>query len=455
MQDAVYTRDATRAETGVQDGPPAPPHGVLRRTPGLLADRREPPATAPAAREAPKDYLDLYGLSKPPFGDGEAGFTLFASHRPAFQALVDQMVGGSGLVLLTGDSGAGKTRMLDAAGDAAATAGVAVLRLIRPREGRVASDQLADLLGGDDTTQRRVLLVDDVDLLPADCLAVLRERLAALPMVATCSGDPPAGEAGAFRRLARLVLRLPRLRPDEVRYYIERSLWVGGGTTRRLIAADALKLIIQRSGGLPGSVNGLMAALFTAGFARGDPILTARTVAAAIGQRRAKLDRQPSRAIPWLAGVLLAMGVAAFVFQGRSGLLPEKPVAAVAVAPVAAVAVAPVAAVAVAPVAGQGAAAPAREPMPPDLVVALMKRGEQSLALGDIAAARMWFQHAAEAGNAAAAIATGKTYDPDYVPRNAAQAARPDPAQAAAWYRRAAALGDPRGAELLARVRKP
>jgi TPR repeat protein len=85
-------------------------------------------------------------------------------------------------------------------------------------------------------------------------------------------------------------------------------------------------------------------------------------------------------------------------------------------------------------------------------MAALMKRGEQSISLGDIAAARLLFKRAAEAGNAQAAVAMGKTYDTDTLAASPAQGEKPDPALAAEWYRKAASLGDPRAADLLQRI---
>jgi TPR repeat protein len=82
-------------------------------------------------------------------------------------------------------------------------------------------------------------------------------------------------------------------------------------------------------------------------------------------------------------------------------------------------------------------------------VAVLMQRGDRSLALGDIAAARLSFERAAEAGNADAATALGKTYDPHYI----APGGTPDPARAAGWYRKAITLGDAHAADLLKRVR--
>jgi TPR repeat protein len=81
----------------------------------------------------------------------------------------------------------------------------------------------------------------------------------------------------------------------------------------------------------------------------------------------------------------------------------------------------------------------------PALIAALLKRGDQSLGLGDVAAARLLYQRAADAGNAVASAAIGMTYDPNYV----VPGQTPDPARAAEWYRKAVALGNPHAADLL------
>ncbi len=78
----------------------------------------------------------------------------------------------------------------------------------------------------------------------------------------------------------------------------------------------------------------------------------------------------------------------------------------------------------------------------PALVASLLRHGDEMLQIGDIAAARLLFRRAAEAGSAAAAIAIGKTNDPRFLAEIGAQGIVPDPAAAADWYRRAAALGD-------------
>jgi TPR repeat protein len=77
-------------------------------------------------------------------------------------------------------------------------------------------------------------------------------------------------------------------------------------------------------------------------------------------------------------------------------------------------------------------------------------RGDAMLAIKDISAARKFYEYGANAGSARAATALAETYDPAFVTKLGAVGVRPDPALAATWYRRAAALGD---AEAEARLR--
>ncbi len=54
----------------------------------------------------------------------------------------------------------------------------------------------------------------------------------------------------------------------------------------------------------------------------------------------------------------------------------------------------------------------------PAVVASLLRHGDEMLGIGDIAAARLLFRRAAEAGSAAAAIAIGKTNDPRFLARD-------------------------------------
>ncbi|HEX7967284.1 MAG TPA: hypothetical protein VF502_03630, partial [Stellaceae bacterium] len=82
----------------------------------------------------------------------------------------------------------------------------------------------------------------------------------------------------------------------------------------------------------------------------------------------------------------------------------------------------------------------------------LVRRGGELLAAGDIVSARHFFERAAEAGDAAAAVGLGKSYDPVFLQRVRTRGVVGDPDKAAEWYRRAAASGSAEAAALLARL---
>jgi type II secretory pathway predicted ATPase ExeA len=434
----------------------------MRRPPNLMkTTTAAQPALAPADPGPPLNYLDLYGLSKSPFGAGAdgAGYILFGSHRRAFELLVDHMMNGSSMILLTGDSGIGKTETFRAAAAVAGESGLRTILVSRPPDGRISLEQIvADLDGQPETfftPPRKALLADDIELMPNDCVALLlalsrptpAEQGGSAIILSSSGAELSRPDLAELSALARNTVRLARLGPAEVRQYIERSLWIAGGTTRRLITPDAMKLVIAHSGGLPGTVNRLMEAAFTAGFARGDSMITARTVGAVIGppapRSRPRPTREPSgvpaRALQIAAMGLLVAGVSVFLYRGLTSRGAPNPT-------ITAQRPAEPSPPANAPAALPPANAPAT--LSPAVVTALLNRGNEALGLGDIAAARLLFQRAAEAGNGAAATALGKTYDPNFTTNTSAR----DPARATDWYRKAIALGDPNAANLLKRL---
>jgi hypothetical protein len=78
------------------------------------------------------------------------------------------------------------------------------------------------------------------------------------------------------------------------------------------------------------------------------------------------------------------------------------------------------------------------------VVVFYATRGDEMLARKDISAARKFYEYAANAGSARAAAALAKTFDAAFDAQLGMVGLKPDPASAAAWYRRAAELGDQR-----------
>lgn len=93
-------------------------------------------------------------------------------------------------------------------------------------------------------------------------------------------------------------------------------------------------------------------------------------------------------------------------------------------------------------VAPPAAAAPApATTLDPKVIELLITRGNEMLARGDISAARLLFGRAAAGGSVAALIAMGRSYDPAVLGALGVRGIRPDPEQAALWYRRAAERG--------------
>jgi hypothetical protein len=145
-----------------------------------------------------------------------------------------------------------------------------------------------------------------------------------------------------------------------------------------------------------------------------------------------------------------APGSAAGSAPGPAAVAPR-----VAAAPPAAVPP-PVAAppVAVAPPVTMAAAAPSGRPAPPPQadvvrsldpreVAALVKRGQDLLASGDIQSARLLLMRGAEARNPRAALLVGTTYDPTRLRQIGADGPLADVAQARLWYQRAKEWGEP------------
>lgn len=80
-----------------------------------------------------------------------------------------------------------------------------------------------------------------------------------------------------------------------------------------------------------------------------------------------------------------------------------------------------------------------------------LKRGDEALALSDVAAARLIFEHLAALGSADGAFKLGQTYDPEVIASMAGGSMiRPDAASAARWYAKAAAMGHAEASEKIA-----
>jgi TPR repeat protein len=83
----------------------------------------------------------------------------------------------------------------------------------------------------------------------------------------------------------------------------------------------------------------------------------------------------------------------------------------------------------------------------------MVKSGLEFMANGNVGAARLMFQPAAEAGDAVAAFALAETYDPLVLKRLGTRGGiTPDVALANSWYEKAGALGSTLARERLERL---
>jgi TRAP-type uncharacterized transport system substrate-binding protein len=95
-------------------------------------------------------------------------------------------------------------------------------------------------------------------------------------------------------------------------------------------------------------------------------------------------------------------------------------------------------------------------PSPVDEIVVLLKRGQELMRNGDLAAARLVLRHAAEAKSAEAALTLGATYDPVILRELRVYGFSADIGMARTWYEKAKELGSPeatRRLDILARAR--
>jgi hypothetical protein len=87
-----------------------------------------------------------------------------------------------------------------------------------------------------------------------------------------------------------------------------------------------------------------------------------------------------------------------------------------------------------------------------DEIAMLIKRGKAFMTDGDVVAARLLLQRAAEAGSADAALALGASFDPLIIKQAGGIGVQTDAAEARRWYQQAAALGSDAASKQLARL---
>lgn len=79
----------------------------------------------------------------------------------------------------------------------------------------------------------------------------------------------------------------------------------------------------------------------------------------------------------------------------------------------------------------------------------LIARGDALMELGDVVAARSFYDRAFDLGNLRAARSIARTYDPVVLGSMRVQGLRGDPAKALEWYRKAEKAGAPEAAQAI------
>jgi hypothetical protein len=103
-----------------------------------------------------------------------------------------------------------------------------------------------------------------------------------------------------------------------------------------------------------------------------------------------------------------------------------------------------------APVAAPPAPPPPAKTLDADTLAGLMTRAKSLLRIGDLGAARLLLERAANAQDATAALLLAQTYDPAVLGTRDTRSVNADAAAARDWYQRAAALGSSEAEQRLA-----
>lgn len=297
----------------------------------------QPPTSPPESSGSDEPlYEAFYGLREQPFALSTDPKFIFwsGSHRRAYDDLLVGLRRREGLLLLTGETGTGKTTLCRAVIEALGhrtfsalvlnpyMAGPEVLRVILRDFGLVSRDEIrrGSLTRADaphllDTLEgflrslvpldaRAVVIVDEAQSLSPEALDQVRmlgayeENGQRLLQIVLC-GQPGllnTLKTDALRALNERITRRAGLNPllaPEVEAYVRHRMSVAGADTASVFSPEALGLVSEYSRGLPRRINVLCDRALDEGRSSNSPLISADIL-----KRAARSLASPSTAVP-------------------------------------------------------------------------------------------------------------------------------------------------------------
>jgi hypothetical protein len=302
-----------------------------------------------------------------------------------------------------------------------------------------------------DLSGRRALLQQVIRFSIAVAIAA---SIATLLVMAIPSSQRPAGQdnaslTAAWQSVKSSVLPAPQPSPPQQKRTATLSVQDGSG-----FANDPLPLGIHVGAPPPGafvSINGLTAgARLTSGKRVANEWRVPATEISGVsvippegftGQMLVTAELRDG------GGVALTGTSTRLTWAAAPTTVAAAPVVAAPPAPVAVATAVPAPLPASAPALAAVAAPPPQtevvRSLDPREVAALIRRGQDLLASGDVQSARLLLMRGAEARDARAALLVGTTYDPALLRQIGADGPLADIAQARVWYQRAKEWGEP------------